>query len=64
MSLSQRLKIVQVLTEVAVENLDHLTLAELAPELVTFGAKHQGKTFQDVWSDQDWVHSRKLTGDS
>ena len=48
MSLSQRLKMVQVQTEVVVENLDHLTLAELAPETVTFGPKHQGKTFQDA----------------
>lgn len=55
MSLSQRLKMVQVQTTVEVASLDHLTLDELASEIVTFGAKHQGKSYQDVWADQEWV---------
>ena len=55
MSLSQRLKMVQVQATVEVASLDHLTLDELASEIVTFGAKHQGKSYQEVWADQEWV---------
>ena len=31
------------------ETLEHLTLAELRGEKITFGKTHAGKTFEDVW---------------
>jgi hypothetical protein len=40
---------------VPVESLEHLTLSELATEVVSFGTKHQGKTYEEAWGDTEWV---------
>ncbi|CAL1150804.1 unnamed protein product [Cladocopium goreaui] len=40
---------------VQVEDLSHLTLEELGPELVDFGQKHRGQSFHETWKDQEWV---------
>eukprot|EP00435_Cladocopium_sp_Y103_P008436 s5225_g2.t1 len=55
MSLSQRLRQLQIPTAVPTENLDHLTLQDLAQEVISFGAKHQGHTYEETWNDQEWV---------
>ena len=39
-----------------VEDLSHLTLADLSSEKVNFGQKHSGKTYAEAWSDQEWVN--------
>ena len=58
MSLSHRLRLVQMsqmTAPVAVEDLSHLSREELASEVITFGQKHQGETYQQAWEDQEWV---------
>lgn len=54
-SLSQRLSQMQIHVAVQVEDLSHLPLEELSPELINFGQKHRGKSFHDTWKDQEWV---------
>lgn len=55
MSLTQRLRQLQIPNSVPTESLEHLTLSELATEVISFGTKHQGKTFEDAWKDTEWV---------
>ena len=54
-SLSQRLSQMQTQVAVQVEDLSHLTLEELGPELVDFGQKHRGQSVHETWKDQEWV---------
>ena len=54
-SLSQRLAQMQTQVAVQVEDLSQVTLEELSPELVDFGQKHRGQSFQETWKDQEWV---------
>lgn len=54
-SLSQRLRQLQIPATTTVEELDHLTLADLDSEVVAFGQKHAGKMFSETWGDQEWV---------
>ena len=56
MSLSQRLRQLQIPNNAEVANLDHLTLAELSTETVSFGQKHVGSSYEETWKDQEWVH--------
>eukprot|EP00435_Cladocopium_sp_Y103_P075501 s304_g58.t2 len=51
----QRLRALQITSATQPESLDHLTLEELAPEIIAFGQKHQGKSFEEAWGDQEWV---------
>lgn len=54
--LTARLKAVQgAQQQEAKENLNHLTLADLEGEIITFGDVHQGRTYQQAWSDTEWV---------
>lgn len=55
MSLSQRLRQLQVQSVVEPVAVDHLTLEELSSEVVTFGQKFNGRTFEDTWQDQEWI---------
>ena len=55
-SLSQRLRLLNLPQGEATAPVDHLTLEELQNEVVTFGQKHTGSTFEDTWTDQEWVH--------
>ena len=32
-----------------------MTLPELATEVITFGTKHQGETYEAAWKDTEWV---------
>ena len=53
-TLANRLKKVQ--TEVPNKVLIDMPLSELAQEKISFGKKHPGKTFQQVWdTDQVWI---------
>ena len=52
---TQRLRQLQIPSSVPVESLEHLTLSELATEVVSFGTKHQGRTFEEAWGDTEWV---------
>eukprot|EP00435_Cladocopium_sp_Y103_P012399 s2062_g3.t1 len=54
-SLSQRLRALQIPTTASQESLEHLTLAELSEETISFGQKHQGHTYLEAWEDQEWV---------
>ena len=54
MSLSQRLKALQLSTPSEVEDLSHLTLPELENEVITFGSKYNGMTHSQAWPDQEW----------
>ena len=56
MSLSNRLKNLQQVDHSTLSDLSQLTLDDLHQEKVTFGEKHMGKTFQEVWKDQNWIH--------
>jgi hypothetical protein len=56
MSLSQRLRNLQIPAMAATESLDHLTLEVLSSEVVSFGQKYSGSTYADTWQDQEWVH--------
>ena len=56
MSLLARLKAVQTEVEVPLTDLSQLTLAELKTEVVTFGQKHQGETYETAWEDQGWIN--------
>ena len=53
--LAQRLRQLQMPVQVEVEDLSHLTLKDLSGEILTFGQKHNGKTFAEAWTDQEWV---------
>ena len=55
MSLLNRLKALQVEVEMPLPDLSHLTLAELKSEVVTFGTKHQGDSYEKAWEDQGWI---------
>jgi hypothetical protein len=55
MSLTQRLRQLQIPSSVPTESLAHLTLPELATEVITFGTKHQGETYESAWKDTEWV---------
>ena len=55
MSLSQRLRQLQIPSTLEPVPVDHLTLTELSSEVVTFGQKFNGRTFEDTWQDQEWV---------
>ena len=56
MSLSQRLKGLQTKAEPTTEDLAHLSLRDLETEVVDFGKKNCGRSYQEVWStDQEWV---------
>eukprot|EP00435_Cladocopium_sp_Y103_P048986 s1350_g14.t1 len=37
------------------ENLDHLTLTDLAEETIAFGQKYKGCQYQETWQDQEWI---------
>ena len=55
-SLSQRLKKMQVSDDSQLPSIDHLKLEDLESMKVSFGQKHSGSTFSEVWKkDQDWV---------
>ena len=56
MSLLARLKAVQTEVEVPLTDLSQLTLAELKTEVVSFGQKHAGETFETAWEDQNWIN--------
>jgi hypothetical protein len=56
MSLLARLKAVQTEVEVPLTDLSQLTLAELKTEVVSFGQKHQGETYETAWEDQGWIN--------
>ena len=51
MSLLARLKAVQTEVEVPLTDLSQLTLSELKTEVVSFGQKHAGETFETAWED-------------
>ena len=55
MSLLNRLKALQVEVEMPLPDLSHLTLADLKSEVVTFGTKHQGDSYEKAWEDQGWI---------
>lgn len=56
MSLSLRLKGIQSKAEPSTSDLAHLTLQDLEGETVDFGKKNHGRSYQDVWNnDQEWV---------
>ena len=55
-SLIQRLKTLQVETEVELPDLSGLTLEDLAKEKISFGQKHQGDTYDVAWEDQQWIN--------
>ena len=55
MSLINRLKALQTEVEMPLPDLSHLTLTELKTEVVSFGQKHQGHTFEKAWEDQGWI---------
>lgn len=56
MSLSQRLKSLQTKAEPSPADLAHLSLQDLENEVVDFGKKNCGRSYQEVWStDQEWV---------
>ena len=55
-SLQQRLRRVQETQPArALPDLSHLTMEDLATEVITFGQKYVGCHFQDTWEDQEWV---------
>ena len=56
MSLLARLKAVQTEVEVPLTDLSQLTLSELKTEVVSFGQKHAGETFETAWEDQNWIN--------
>ena len=56
MSLLARLKAVQTEVEVPLTDLSQLTLSELKTEVVSFGQKHAGETFETAWEDQSWIN--------
>ena len=56
MSLQQRLQAMQMKETVQTDDLDHMTREQLAKEVIDFGGKHKGKSYHDVWvEDQEWV---------
>lgn len=56
MSLSQRLKGLQLKSEPNPTDFAHLTLQDLENETVDFGKKNQGRTYMEIWNtDQEWV---------
>ena len=56
MSLQQRLQAMQVKEPMQTNDLDHLTREQLAHEVVDFGGKHKGRSYSEVWhEDQEWV---------
>ena len=55
MSLPQRLRQLQIPSNVTQESLAHLTLTDLNQEVVTFGQKYQGSTYEETWQDQEWI---------
>lgn len=56
MSLQQRLQAMQMKEPVQTNDLDHMTREQLALEIIDFGSKHKGKSYSQVWEeDQDWI---------
>lgn len=56
MDLARRLSQVQAKVEQELPDLSHLTLMDLQDKVVSFGDKHKGKKFAQVWlEDQAWV---------
>jgi len=56
MSLSQRLKSLQMKTEPNSTDLAHWSLQSLENETVDFGKKNCGRSYMEVWNtDQEWV---------
>jgi hypothetical protein len=55
MSLMSRLKALQTEVEVPLPDLSHLTLTDLKSEVVAFGSKHQGESYEKAWEDQSWI---------
>jgi hypothetical protein len=54
-SLSSRLRALQIPATTTVESLEHLRLEDLAGETISFGQKHQGRSYLEAWEDQEWV---------
>jgi len=56
MSLLSQLKALQTEVEVPLPDLSHLTLTDLKSEVVSFGSKHQGDSYEKAWEDQSWIN--------
>eukprot|EP00435_Cladocopium_sp_Y103_P029323 s3443_g7.t1 len=55
-SLAQRLQNVQAPMTETRPDLSHLSLQDLKEQKIAFGKTHQGRTFQEVWdNEQTWV---------
>ena len=56
MSLSQRLKGLQMKSEPNPSDVAHLSIQDLENEMVDFGKKNCGRSYMEVWNtDQEWV---------
>ena len=55
MSLSQRLKQLQMQDETALPDVSHLRLEDLHDQPVEFGDKHLGESFRTAWKEQAWI---------
>ena len=55
MSLSQRLRAIQISAAMPLVSLDQATLEDLSQEVITFGQAHMNQTYEQAWEDQEWV---------
>lgn len=56
MSLSQRLKTLQMTQSKQKLSFDHLSMEALEESIVDFGNTHKGRSFLEMWNDhQDWI---------
>jgi hypothetical protein len=55
MSLGNRLKNLQLAAEPVIPDLSDQTISSLENLTITFGQKHKGRKFHEVWADQEWV---------
>jgi len=55
MSLSNRLKNLQLAAEPVIPDMSDQTISSLENLTINFGQKRRGKKFHEVWADQEWV---------